>query len=161
MVPDGLIREPPCITLVIPIIISSLELCWGGDGGAVLDTGCFSVLKGQRVPRGHGPVVKHNSCDGRKMVFMKAILIFRADKRHAVMHHNSVVVMRLVLWRTLNLDVYRVVVVFNAVCHLTAVGARIFGSQLRHLYGGISGHQGVLDHCHPVQILWLHMNFPL
>lgn len=77
------------------------------------------------------------------------------------MHHSNVLVMRLGLWRTLNLDVHRVIVVFNAVYHLTAVGARIFGSQLCYLYGGISGNQGVVDHCHPVQILSLHMNFPL
>lgn len=66
MIPDGLIRKPSCITLVIPIIISSLELCWSGDGGAVLDTGCFSFLKGQGIPRGDGPVMKHNSCEQKK-----------------------------------------------------------------------------------------------
>lgn len=77
------------------------------------------------------------------------------------MKSRNVVVARLVLQRTLNLDVDRVVVVFDAVHHLTAVGARVFGPQLCYLYGGIRGHQRVVDHRHPVQILCLHMNFAL
>lgn len=77
------------------------------------------------------------------------------------MKSGNVVVARLVLRRTLNLDVDRVVVVFDAVHHLTAVGARVFGPQLCYLYGGIRGHQRVVDHRHLVQILRLHMNFAL
>lgn len=67
----------------------------------------------------------------------------------------------MVLWRTLNLDVHRVVVVLDAMHHLAAVGARIFGPQLCYLNGSISGHQRVVDHCHSVQILCLHVNFSL
>lgn len=67
----------------------------------------------------------------------------------------------MLLWRTLNLDVHRVIVVLNAVHHLAAVGARIFGPQLCYLHGGVSGHQRVVDHRHSVQILCLHVNFAL
>lgn len=69
--------------------------------------------------------------------------------------------MRFFLWRTLNLDVHRVIVVLDAMRHLTAVGARIFWPQLCYLYGGISGHHWVVDHRHSVQVICLHMNFSL
>lgn len=68
---------------------------------------------------------------------------------------------RCFLWRTLNLDVHRVIVVLNAVHHLTAVGPRIFGPQLCYLHGGVGGHQWVVDHSHPVQVLRLHVNLSL
>lgn len=64
------------------------------------------------------------------------------------------------LWHTLNFDVHRVIAVLNAVHHLTAVDARIFGPQLCYLQGGVSGHKRVVDHRHSVQILRFHFNFP-
>lgn len=66
-IPNSLIREPSSITLVVSIIISSLELCWSGDGGTVVDTGCLRLLEGQGVAGGDGPVVEHNSCETQKV----------------------------------------------------------------------------------------------
>ena len=57
---------------------------------------------------------------------------------------------------TLHLDADRVVVVLQAVQHLAAVDARVAGPQLRHLDGGVGGHQRVVDHGHAVQVLRLH-----
>lgn len=65
--PNSLVREPSSVTLVVSIIISSLELCWGGDGGAVLDTGRLSLLKRQGVAGGDGSVVEHNTCKMQKV----------------------------------------------------------------------------------------------
>lgn len=63
ILPDSLIREPSSITLVVSVIVSSLELGWSGDGGAVLDTGCLGLLKRQGVAGGDGSVVEHDTCE--------------------------------------------------------------------------------------------------
>ena len=65
--PDSLIREPSSITLMISIIVSSLQLGWSGDGGTVLDAGSLRLLERQGVAGGDGPVVEHNTCDIRKV----------------------------------------------------------------------------------------------
>lgn len=39
-------------------------MCWGGDGGTVLDTGSLGPLKVQSVARGDGSVVEHNAWRG-------------------------------------------------------------------------------------------------
>lgn len=46
---------------MVSIIISSLELCWSGNGGTVMDAGCLGLLEGQGVTGGDGPVVENNS----------------------------------------------------------------------------------------------------
>lgn len=51
---------------MVSIVVSSLELRWSGDGGAVLDTGRFSFPKGQGVTGGDGPVMEHDSCKQKK-----------------------------------------------------------------------------------------------
>ena len=68
--PDSLIREPSSITLVVSVIISSLELFWSGNGGTVLDAGCLGLLKCQGVAGGDGSVVEHNTCETQKKCFI-------------------------------------------------------------------------------------------
>lgn len=58
---------------MVSVIVSSLQLCRSGDGGAVLDTGCFSLLKGQGVAGGDGPVMKHNSCKQKDRVLVSPL----------------------------------------------------------------------------------------
>lgn len=57
---------------------------------------------------------------------------------------------------TLNLDVDGVVVILNAMHHLTAIGARVPGAQLCHLHGNIGGDGGVVDEVDPIQVVRLH-----
>lgn len=60
-VPDSLIREPPSITLVVSIIVGSLQLCRSSDGGAVHETRSLGLLEGQSVACGDGSVVEHDT----------------------------------------------------------------------------------------------------
>lgn len=59
--PDGLVRQPAGITLVVAIIVGGLQLGRRGDGGAVLHARCHGLLKGHRVAGGDGAVVEHDT----------------------------------------------------------------------------------------------------
>ena len=61
VLPNSLVRQPASITLVVSIVIRSLQLGRGGDGGAVLHTRGLGLLKRQGVAGGDGPVVEHDT----------------------------------------------------------------------------------------------------
>ncbi len=61
--PNGLIGKPSSITLVVSIIVGSLELRWSSNGCTILDTSSLGLLKRQGVAGGDGSVVEHDACE--------------------------------------------------------------------------------------------------
>lgn len=61
VLPNGLVRQPPGVTLVVSIVVRSLQLGWGSDGGAVLSTRSLGLLERQCVAGGDGAVVEHDA----------------------------------------------------------------------------------------------------
>ena len=66
VLPNSLVRQPASIALVVPIVIRSLQLGRGGDGGAVLHARGLGLLKGQGVAGGDGAVVEHDTWGSRQ-----------------------------------------------------------------------------------------------
>lgn len=59
--PDSLVRQPASITLLVPILVGSLQLLRSSNDSAVLDTGLLCFLKVQGVPCGDCSVVEHDA----------------------------------------------------------------------------------------------------
>lgn len=59
--PDSLISQPASITLLVPILVGSLQLLGGSDDSTVLDTGLLCLLKVQGVPCGDCSVVEYDA----------------------------------------------------------------------------------------------------
>lgn len=59
--PDSLISQPASITLLVPILIGSLQLLGGSNDSTVLDTGLLCLLKVQGVPCGDCSVVEYDA----------------------------------------------------------------------------------------------------
>lgn len=59
--PDSLVSQPAGITLLVPILIGSLQLLRGGNDSTVLDTGLLCLLEVQGVPCGYCSVVEHDA----------------------------------------------------------------------------------------------------
>lgn len=59
--PDSLISQPASITLLVPILVGSLQLLGGSDDSTVLDTGLLCLLEVQGVPCGDYSVVEYDA----------------------------------------------------------------------------------------------------
>lgn len=59
--PDSLISQPASITLLVPILVGSLQLLGSSNDSAVLDTGLLCFLKVQGVPCGDCSVVEYDA----------------------------------------------------------------------------------------------------
>lgn len=59
--PDSLISQPASITLLVPILVGSLQLLRSSNDSTVLDTGLLCFLKVQGVPCGDCSVVEYDA----------------------------------------------------------------------------------------------------
>lgn len=59
--PDSLVSQPASITLLVPILVGSLQLLRGSNDSTVLDAGLLCLLKVQGVPCGDCSVVEYDA----------------------------------------------------------------------------------------------------
>lgn len=59
--PDSLISQPASVTLLVPILVGSLQLLGSSNDGTVLDAGLLCFLEVQGVPCGDCSVVEYDA----------------------------------------------------------------------------------------------------
>ena len=60
--PDSLVHQPSCSTLVISSLICRLQLLWGGDGGSNTLAGQLGLNEGEDIATGSWAVMEDHTC---------------------------------------------------------------------------------------------------
>lgn len=104
--PHSLVWKPTSITLMVSIIIGSLQLCRSCNNSTVLNAGCLCHLKCQGISGRYCSVVKHNACKDLTHLFNSYFQLFICL--------INVLLCVWTVWKCITLDLHfnRIIVIF-------------------------------------------------